>query len=73
MLAAGENEVARDELRWLLDGCPDFIAAHRMLGELALTKRSKCSRYFTVRAYDGAALNFDKGAYLGFRSGGTTV
>ena len=36
MLAAGEYEVARDELRWLLDGCPDFIAAHRALGELAL-------------------------------------
>jgi hypothetical protein len=36
MLAAGENEVARDELRWLLDGCSDFIAAHRLLGELAL-------------------------------------
>jgi hypothetical protein len=36
MLAAGEDEVARDELRWLLDGCPDFITAHRMLGELAL-------------------------------------
>jgi hypothetical protein len=36
MLAAGETEVARDELRWLLDGCSDFIAAHRVLGELAL-------------------------------------
>jgi hypothetical protein len=36
MVAAGEYEVARDELRWLLQGCADFIAAHRMLGELAL-------------------------------------
>lgn len=36
MLAAGENEIAIDELRWLLDGCGDFIAAHRLLGELAL-------------------------------------
>ncbi len=36
MLAAGENDVARDELRWLLDGCPNFIAAHRLLGGLAL-------------------------------------
>lgn len=36
MLAAGETEVAIDELRWLLDGCGDFIAAHRLLGELAL-------------------------------------
>src|SRR5687768_16906645 len=38
MLAAGEDEVARDELRWLLDGCPHFITAHRMLGELALAE-----------------------------------
>lgn len=36
MLAAGETEIAVDELRWLLDGCGDFIAAHRLLGELAL-------------------------------------
>ncbi len=36
ILAAGENEVAMDELRWLLSGCSDFIQAHRMLGELAL-------------------------------------
>lgn len=36
MLAVGEVEIAIDELRWLLDGCGDFIAAHRMLGELAL-------------------------------------
>jgi hypothetical protein len=36
MLAAGETEVARDELRWLLQGCSDFIAAHRLLGELAM-------------------------------------
>jgi len=37
MLAAGENEVAADELRWLLQGCPDFVAAHSLLGELAAT------------------------------------
>lgn len=36
MLAAGETEVALDELRWLLEGCGDFIMAHRLLGELAL-------------------------------------
>ncbi len=36
MVAAGEPEVARDELRWLLQGCSEFIAAHRLLGELAL-------------------------------------
>ena len=36
MVDAGEIDVARDELRWLLDGCSDFIAIHRWLGELAL-------------------------------------
>jgi hypothetical protein len=36
ILTAGENEIAMDELRWLLSGCSDFIQGHRMLGELAL-------------------------------------
>lgn len=36
MLDAGEVDIAIDELRWLLDGCSDFVAAHRLLGELAL-------------------------------------
>lgn len=36
MIAMGEAEVAIDELRFLLDGCTDFIAAHRLLGEIAL-------------------------------------
>lgn len=36
MLDAGEEEVAIDELRWLLDECTDFPEAHRLLGELAL-------------------------------------
>ena len=36
MLNAGETEIALDELRWLLNGCSDFVAAHRLLGELAL-------------------------------------
>lgn len=36
MIEAGEIEIAIDELRWLLNGCSDFVAAHRMLGELAL-------------------------------------
>ncbi|HVX15381.1 MAG TPA: hypothetical protein VHC22_29600 [Pirellulales bacterium] len=37
MLEAGETDIAIDELRWLLNGCADFVAAHRLLGELALT------------------------------------
>jgi len=36
MIAAGEHEIARDELRWLLEECSDDIAAHELLGELAL-------------------------------------
>lgn len=36
MLAAGESEIAHDELIWLLEECHDYIDAHRLLGELAL-------------------------------------
>jgi hypothetical protein len=36
MIEAGEPDVALDELRWLLSGCAEFIAAHVLLGELAL-------------------------------------
>jgi hypothetical protein len=35
MLEAGEREVARDELRWLLEDCSDFLEAHVLLGRLA--------------------------------------
>ena len=36
MIEAGELEIARDELLWLLQDCHDFIAAHCKLGELAV-------------------------------------
>lgn len=36
MIEAGELDVAMDELRWLLSGCAEFIAAHVLLGELAV-------------------------------------
>ena len=36
MIAAGENEIATDELRWLLADCHDFLAAHKLLGDLAI-------------------------------------
>ena len=36
MRAAGEDDIARDELVWLLSECPDFIEAHVHLGLLAL-------------------------------------
>jgi hypothetical protein len=35
MIEAGETEVARDELRWLLQGCSDNVAIHALLGEIA--------------------------------------
>ena len=36
MVAAGEEEIARDELVWLLSECPDFLEAHVHLGLIAL-------------------------------------
>jgi hypothetical protein len=38
IIAAGELEVAIDELRWLVGGCSEFIEAHSLLGELALAE-----------------------------------
>jgi tetratricopeptide (TPR) repeat protein len=38
MLQAGEIDVAVDELRWLLDGCPALLEAHQLLGEIALAE-----------------------------------
>lgn len=35
MLAHEEFELAEDELRWLLQDCPDFMAAHVLLGRIA--------------------------------------
>ncbi len=38
MLEAGEAQIARDECRWLLEGCSDCLEAHRILGEIALSE-----------------------------------
>ncbi len=35
MIEAGESDIALDELRWLLSGCSEFIAAHVLLGDIA--------------------------------------
>ena len=35
ILEAGETDIARDELLWLLEDCRDCLAAHVLLGELA--------------------------------------
>jgi tetratricopeptide (TPR) repeat protein len=37
MLEAGEVDIARDELRWLLIDCRELIEAHRLLGEIAVS------------------------------------
>ena len=53
MLAAGEVDVALDELRWLLDDCRDFIEAHKLLGELAASENDvKLARAHFGYAYD---------------------
>lgn len=36
MIEGGEHEIALDELRWLLAECSEFMAAHALLGELAV-------------------------------------
>jgi hypothetical protein len=36
IIAAGESEVAIDELRWLLETCTDNVEAHFLLGKLAV-------------------------------------
>lgn len=36
MIEAGESEIATDELRYLLSGCPELIEGHLLLGQLAV-------------------------------------
>lgn len=53
MIDGGESEIAVDELRWLLSGCADFIEAHQLLGELALTDGdTRLARAHFGYAYD---------------------
>ena len=53
MVAAGETEIARDELVWLLTECPDFLEAHVHLGLLALeADDAKLARGHFGRAWE---------------------
>lgn len=53
MVAAGEAEIARDELVWLLTECPDFLEAHLHLGLIALEDDDpKLARGHFGRAYE---------------------
>lgn len=53
MIAAGEPEIAREELVWLLSECPDFLEAHVHLGMIALEEGdAKLARGHFGRAYE---------------------
>jgi len=53
MVEAGEVEIARDELVWLLSECPDFLEAHVHLGLIALEEHdAKLARGHFGRAYE---------------------
>lgn len=53
MVEAGEIDIARDELVWLLSECPDFLEAHVHLGLLALEENdAKLARGHFGRAYE---------------------
>ncbi len=53
MVEAGEGEIARDELVWLLSECPDFLEAHLHLGLIALEDEDpKLARGHFGRAYE---------------------
>jgi hypothetical protein len=53
MVEAGETEIARDELVWLLSECPDFLEAHVQLGLIALEENDpKLARGHFGRAYE---------------------
>lgn len=53
MLEADEIDVARDELRYLVQGCSEHIGIHFMLGDIALAERDyKLARGHYGYAYD---------------------
>ena len=53
MVEAGETEIAREELVWLLSECPDFLEGHVQLGLIALEEDDpKLARGHFGRAYE---------------------
>lgn len=61
MLEAGEIVIARDELLWLLHECPNFMAAHRLLGEIALGEENyRLGRGHFGRAFRLGAIAIEK-------------
>jgi hypothetical protein len=66
MIEAGELDVARDELRWLLQGCSECLDAHRMLGEIALTENDlTLARGHFGYAYRMGITALDRAAVVG--------
>lgn len=64
MIAAGENEIAIEELRWLIEVCNDSIEAHFLLGKLAV---EECNDVALGRAHFG--IGYQLGARALARAG----
>ncbi len=58
MLEHGDDELAEETLRWLLDGCSEFIEAHMLLGHVAENEH----RLDLARAHYGYAFEIGKRA-----------
>ncbi len=67
MLAAGEIEIAVDELRWLLEGCRHLLEAHKLLGEIAFAEGD----FELARAHFGYAFQLGADAMAGRASDDT--
>lgn len=67
MIAAGEADVAVDELRWLLEECHDLIEAHFLLGKLAVESQNDVP---LARGHFG--IGFELGAKALARAGNPT-
>lgn len=63
MIEAGETEIATDELRYLLSGCTEMIAAHVLLGQLAVeSEEVKPSELELARGHFGYAFQLGEKA-----------
>ncbi len=66
MLAAGEIDIAVDELRWLLGGCYELLEAHQLLGEIAAAEGD----VELARSHFGYAYDLGRKALSKSRPGG---
>lgn len=63
MVEAGETEIATEELRYLLAGCPELLEAHVLLGQLALlADESSASDIELARGHFGFAFQLGEKA-----------